>query len=267
MVSGGRRLVPKSPIAPLTLTRRSIAAAIMLILGVSTCLVFAGRAQADTSGNLVTLTNSARAAAGLPALTVSADLAAAARSQASRMAAQHRLSHTPNLAGAICCWAAIGENVGEGPTASAVHSAFMGSAEHRANILSGSYTQIGVGVVVDAAGTLWVSEIFRRPSGQVANPTPPPPAPPTTTRATSPKAQPKPSASSESPRPRPAVTHAPTPQADQADQQGRVSRDFSAGRPALAAQGFLTAITKWPAAPDPVSGLLVFAAATADTGA
>ena len=41
----------------------------------------------------------------------------------------------------------------------------MASPEHRANILRTAYGQIGVGYVIDKNGTLWVSEIFRRPTG------------------------------------------------------------------------------------------------------
>jgi hypothetical protein len=132
------------------------------------------------------MANSARVSAGLPALAVSGDLSTAARAQAGRMAASGTLAHTPNLPQVVCCWSNLGENVGVGGSASVLQAAFMASPEHRANILSSSYTQVGIGVVVDASGRMWVSEIFRRPSGSV-----PPPAP--------------------APKPQPAVTHVSVP--------------------------------------------------------
>lgn len=153
---------------------KSTALALALVIALAGLVIAAGGARADSSSSFVGMVNSARAAHGLPSLAVSSDLSAAARAQASRMAASRTLAHTPNLGGAVCCWSALGENVGEGPSASAIEAAFMNSAEHRANILSGSYTQIGVGAVVDSTGTLWVSEIFRRPIGAAPAPAPKP---------------------------------------------------------------------------------------------
>jgi hypothetical protein len=127
-------------------------------------IVFPQTARADATSSLVSSTNQARAASGLPALASSADLAAAARRQAASMAGSGVLSHTPGLGSAVCCWVNLGENVGEGPSAAAIHAAFMASPGHRANILNRAYTQIGVGYAVDSRGMLWVSEIFRRPN-------------------------------------------------------------------------------------------------------
>ena len=128
--------------------------------------------QAAASGNpaaaLVAAANEARVAAGLPALTVSADLSAAATHQAQNMADAGALFHTPNLGSGLCCWAMVGENVGEGPSPALIQAAFMASPEHRANILRGAFRQIGVGYVIDKQGNLWVSEIFRRPTGSAA---------------------------------------------------------------------------------------------------
>lgn len=250
---------------------RSIAAALVLVVAVSAVVAFAQRARADASSGMVALTNSARAAAGLPALTVSADLAAAARSQASRMAASGALAHTPNLPGAVCCWSSLGENVGEGGSPAVLQSALMASPEHRANILSAAYTQVGIGVAVDGKGVLWVSEIFRRPSGPVPSPAPKPqpaathtPAPP----APPPPPPPAPPAQGATAHP-PATTSAakvgPDASADSSrDAGGRASRDLADGRlPLQAAQRLAAALAAPSHAPDPVSGLLDFAAMTA----
>ena len=53
---------------------------------------------------------------------------------------------------------AVGENVGEGPTVTDIHNAFMNSPEHKANILDHDFTQVGVGVSVDKNGIIWVTE-------------------------------------------------------------------------------------------------------------
>jgi hypothetical protein len=59
-------------------------------------------------------------------------------------------------------WQSLGENVGSGLAAGAIAAAFMGSTEHRVNILSPVFKQVGVGVVA-ANGLLWVTEDFRQP--------------------------------------------------------------------------------------------------------
>jgi uncharacterized protein YkwD len=153
-------------------------------------VVTAGAASAGSAGGFVAAINAARSANGVAPLAVAGDLAAAASRQASSMAGSGVLAHTPNLASAICCWTAVGENVGEGPSVSSIAAAFLASPDHRANILNRAYTQVGIGTAVDAHGVLWVSEIFRRPADAPATvvtrvvtkplvvpaPAPPPPA-------------------------------------------------------------------------------------------
>jgi hypothetical protein len=138
-------------------------------------------ASSNPAAAFVAATNQARAAVGVPGLSVSADLAAAATDQAQAMADADALFHTPNLGSGLCCWVMVGENVGDGPSESVVQAAFMASPEHRANILRAAFTQIGVGYVIDKRGTLWVSEVFRRPTGSV---TPAAPAAPKITKVT-----------------------------------------------------------------------------------
>ena len=148
--------------------RGAVTSAVVAVVACAPALVLVAApasASSDPASSLVAATNQARAAAGVASLSVSGDLAAAATRQAQNMAASGVLYHTPGLNSAICCWVVVGENVGEGPSAARLHAAFMASPEHRANILRTSFTQIGVGYAIDHKGTLWVSEIFRRPSG------------------------------------------------------------------------------------------------------
>ena len=156
---------------PGVLRRRAahVANRTLAVVGAVTAGVVLVTGQAAASANpgaaFVAATNQARAAAGLPGLSVSADLSAAATHQAQSMADADALFHTPNLGSGLCCWVMVGENVGDGSSESIIQAAFMASPEHRANILRAAFTQIGVGYVIDKRGTLWVSEVFRRPTG------------------------------------------------------------------------------------------------------
>jgi uncharacterized protein YkwD len=109
--------------------------------------------------------NAARAAAGMAPYSVAGDLISVARSHSSAMASSQSLYHNPSLTTQVTNWQVVGENVGEGPSVNDLRLAFMNSPEHRANILDRDYTQVGVGVVVDSHGTIWVTEDFRQPMG------------------------------------------------------------------------------------------------------
>lgn len=263
----GRRLVLVSVAsrtgAPVRGLRVVVAAALAITVALAGVVIAARGAHADSSSSLVSMTNGERAAHGLPPLAVSGDLAAAARAQAARMAASRTLAHTPNLPGAVCCWSALGENVGEGPSAASIEGAFMASPDHRANILSSAYTQVGIGVVVDAAGTLWVSEIFRRPSGAAAPPPPaaPQPVAPRPAPATSTPAQHRPATANQ---PAAVPTRAAQPPAAA---QTRASRDLA--RVSLeAAQRLAKQLDDAPGVQgsDPVAKVLDFVAMNATLG-
>lgn len=122
-----------------------------------------GAAAVDDEQAFVTRIGAERAAAGLPAYSVADDLVAVARRQAARMATEQRLYHNPSLASEVTGWSAVGENVGVGASVDDIHRAFMASATHREAILSEGFTEIGLGVEVDAEGSLWVVQVFRRP--------------------------------------------------------------------------------------------------------
>jgi hypothetical protein len=119
--------------------------------------------SASLESQFVAKMNAARQAAGLRPYAVYSDLTSVARSHSQQMASQQRLYHNPNLTSDVQNWQAVGENVGEGPTVSDIHTAFMNSPEHRANILDHDFTQVGVGVSVDKNGIIWVTEDFRQP--------------------------------------------------------------------------------------------------------
>jgi Cysteine-rich secretory protein family len=193
----GRHRVLRRAVVRRAVVRRAALRRTLAVVGAMTASVVLITGQAAASSNpgadFVAATNHARAAAGLPALSVSADLTAAATHQARDMADADALFHTPNLGSDLCCWEMVGENVGDGPSVPIIQAAFMASPEHRANILRAAFSQVGIGYVIDAHGTLWVSEVFRRPSGSKAPTAPTRPTVPVAPKVTKePKATPRP---------------------------------------------------------------------------
>ncbi len=129
------------------------------------------------------LINQARAAAGLPALTVTSGLEASSAAHNLRMAGGCGLSHQcPGEAAlgaretaAGVSWTAAGENIGEGGpvvgTTSAIAQMAVGLTQsmlnerppddgHRMNILSSTFTHIGIAVYRDGGGTVWLTQDF-----------------------------------------------------------------------------------------------------------
>ena len=108
------------------------------------------------------LLNGERANAGVPALRVSGGAASVARAWSAHMA-RNGMAHNPDLGGDLdragVAWSTIAENVGYGSSVDQVHSMFMSSGGHRANMLSGAYSQVGIGVV-QSGGQVWVTIIF-----------------------------------------------------------------------------------------------------------
>jgi hypothetical protein len=118
---------------------------------------------ATYESQFVAKTNGARQSAGMSSYSVASDLVSIARAHSADMARSQTLYHNPSLTSQVQNWQAVGENVGEGPNVDDIHTAFMNSPEHRANILDHDFTQVGVGVSVDKNGTIWVTQDFRQP--------------------------------------------------------------------------------------------------------
>ena len=117
---------------------------------------------------VASLVNAARQDAGLSELELDADLCAAAQACAQEIA--QSFSHTrPD--GSSCftileefgiSYRAAGENIAMGQrTPEEVMDGWMNSSGHRANILNGTFTSIGVGYYVDGAGAAHWVQIFR----------------------------------------------------------------------------------------------------------
>jgi putative cell wall-binding protein len=134
----------------------------------------------------VSLINADRTGAGLAPLTAVADARQVALAWSNRMASERRMYHNPNYADQLCCWRAAAENVGwttisdmgdPAKVSAAVqrlHTAFMNSTGHRANILNSRYDHIGLAIEMRAGSCpdgvsirdcMWVTENFRQWDG------------------------------------------------------------------------------------------------------
>ena len=100
--------------------------------------------------------NGLRAQHGLAPLHFDGALSDSARSWSGSMAGRGSLAHS-----GFTGYAASAENVGAGAHPPTIMDYFLASAPHRANIL-GNYTRMGLGVVVDRNGTVWVTQRFVR---------------------------------------------------------------------------------------------------------
>jgi hypothetical protein len=110
--------------------------------------------------------NRERASLGLSILFWDDSLASAARQHAERMAQRNMLSHQlpgePDLrmraAGAGARYSVIAENVAVGPDPAVIHSEWMRSPGHRANILSSQLSVVGIAVVQGTMGLFAVQD-------------------------------------------------------------------------------------------------------------
>jgi len=134
----------------------AIIATVVLLALLLTPTLFAAHPQNSAADQtLLNAANHERAAAGLHPLQWDSALAAAAHKHALRMAQANQLSHQfpgeppmqdrARQAGAR--FSMIAENVAQGPTVSGIHTQWMNSPPHRANILDPDLNAIGISVV------------------------------------------------------------------------------------------------------------------------
>jgi uncharacterized protein YkwD len=132
---------------------------------------------------VLALINAARSAVGLPALTITSGLEATASAHNLLMASGCGLSHQCPGEPAIGAretaagihWTAAGENIGDGAPAADTTAAITQMVVtltqdmlneqppndgHRMNILSTSFTHIGIAVYRDNSGTVWLTQDF-----------------------------------------------------------------------------------------------------------
>jgi uncharacterized protein YkwD len=146
------RLRPErtAPVPAVRLPRRrrasGVVAALIAVSMLSGVLTSCETTAADRRA-VVGAINHSRAQHGLPALRENGQLNHKASQWASTMRDQCRIWHSRLADGAPSNWRKLGENVGRGGSIGAVHTAYMNSPGHRANILDRSYNQVGTGAV------------------------------------------------------------------------------------------------------------------------
>lgn len=104
---------------------------------------------------MLNLVNSARASAGLQPLQADMSLVKLARLKGQDMIDKNYFSHTSPTYGspfdmmksAGISYRYAGENLAGAPTVDSAHTNLMNSSGHRANILNGNFTKVGIGVV------------------------------------------------------------------------------------------------------------------------
>jgi hypothetical protein len=154
----------------------------LLLAAVSVGIGLAAAADPGSESEFVSLINSTRANNGLGSLQVDGGLQSHARNHTQAMIAAGDIYHSSSAelsAAAGTGWSKVGENVGRGGSPSSLHTAFMNSSGHAANIL-GDYNYVGVGTGSAADGTLFVTVVFMK-KGETSPPTTAPPPPPDTT--------------------------------------------------------------------------------------
>lgn len=126
-----------------------------------------GNIEDSMAAQVVKLVNEERTKAGLSPLTVDRTVTAAAQKRAREI--ETSFSHTrPNGSGfstalteAGVNYRGAGENIAYGQNSAAqVMQGWMNSAGHRANILNGNFTTIGVGHYKSASGVDYWTQLF-----------------------------------------------------------------------------------------------------------
>jgi uncharacterized protein YkwD len=120
--------------------------------------------------------NAERVRAGLAPLRLDGALQGVARRRANDMASKGYFSHTSptgetafsliDAAGIYAPYAAENiafNNYANSQSATAALQSFMASASHRANILNGRYTRVGVAVATTASGYKYYAVVFAGP--------------------------------------------------------------------------------------------------------
>ena len=181
--------------------------------------------SATSERQLLTLTNQARASAGLRSLRVDSTLASLARWRSKDMITRNYFSHSIPPGGYNIfhvldqkgyCYHIAGENIGwnnypDDVATAVVEQSFMNSAGHRANILGKAWDVVGIGAYKGPDGKKMWTVIFADRCGTTTTkpkPTPRPTPRPTTRPKATPRPTPRPTPK---PTPKAVATATPTP--------------------------------------------------------
>ena len=147
-----------------------------LLLAVGAATQNPSQFDSDAETQIFAALNRSRVEAGVPALKLDPKLREAARRHSLLLARRHVLSHqfsgeatlTERLRSAGIFFTAAAENVGMNTAVGDVNDMFLRSPGHRANMLNGAYSSVGIGVV-HAGPAYWVTEDFARLTPQLSS--------------------------------------------------------------------------------------------------
>jgi hypothetical protein len=202
--------------------------------------VTGAHAQEDIAAQVLARLNQARADAGMPALTRSAQLDAAAQAHANDLrqngvALGHRGSDgstiKQRILGAGYASSLVGENWAAYRTLEQIMTFWLNDPPHRQNILDAQFREIGIGVAARASGGWIIVTDFGAPENAPARAGPAAPAAraPNKVRATPTRAKPA------APKPTRAPTRKATPKPTRAPKQAAPTPTAEPTRVALAA--------------------------------
>jgi uncharacterized protein YkwD len=130
----------------------------------------AGAGIADKAAALTSMVAVMRAVEKLPPFVRDGRLDTVALAHARRMKQERTLGHdvgdgdpAERLANAGLRARETGENVAHAPSIVLAHRALYASVSHRANLLHAEFTRLGVGVLEDPDGSVWIAEVFSTP--------------------------------------------------------------------------------------------------------
>jgi len=164
---------------------------LLLVVMVTIGLAAAAVADSGTEQGFLSKINSTRSSAGLGTLKMDGGLQSHARKHTQDMIAAGDIFHSSDSelrAAAGSGWSKIGENVGRGGSVDSLHTAFMNSSGHKANIL-GDYNYVGIGTDTASDGRLYVTVVFMK-KGSTSSPSPTTTAAPKATATTKAAAKP-----------------------------------------------------------------------------
>lgn len=121
-------------------------------------------------GMMLKLLNQDRKNNGLPELVLDPALSDVARAKSCDMRDNRYFAHESPTYGRVAemlrhfgyAFTAAGENIAHHATVEKAQAAFMSSDGHRRNILSSSWSRVGIGICTDADGFVYVTQIFVR---------------------------------------------------------------------------------------------------------
>jgi uncharacterized protein YkwD len=122
---------------------------ILSIIAMALAVVFLGACESSKAetDEVRAYVNESRAAAGLPPVQENLQLDLKADLWAQQMRNECRIWHSRLSDGAPSNWRKLGENVGMGGSIAQIHTAYMNSPGHRANVLDPAFTEMGTAAV------------------------------------------------------------------------------------------------------------------------